>query len=442
VRDEARIRQSEQPEHAPPEPVPESASAAQQILAYQRSAGNAAVSRWLAVARDTAPPVAPPNTAAPAAARVSYVFLMGDVKNDSFYLAAREYFSHMVKGATMVTDKRTLADVISHVNAAGKPVDTLYIVSHANESGNLGFSMDAADLGKDTSSGDRKPRIEFKEVKEANDSGSLPTADTSLIDEKTKIEIKGCNIGRSQLMLDELDEAFGGKASVTAPTHTQEYRFYGKKGGPITYEENLNELFIEEAGVADKNKATIAAEFKAKYPMVPEKSWKTLLPQVKKENRTRTLWTHTQVNPPDDDAKSVYARLGTSKKFPKSAGWVLTYHGRTQTGDKYHYEVEAERVLKDGSTEFQTLTISADVPPTETALIDQEKAKHGRPDAYKWRVKRTVDGTQLKLEVIAEATEWVIEGTIKDASGPYHPAQTDKDWYRTSTYAPAPPPTP
>ena len=45
--------------------------------------------------------------------------------------------------------------------------------------------------------------------------------------------------------------------------------------------------------------------------------------------------------------------------------------------------------------------------------------------------------------MIAKATEWVIEGMIRDASGPYHSAQSDTDWYKTSTFAPpSPPPTP
>jgi hypothetical protein len=449
VDDATRIRETEEAVPAPPEAATAGPAgppqALQRVLAYQRSAGNAAVSRWL-LARDTpttapSPPAsgsAAPN-AAPPVPRVSYVFLMGDVKNDNFYLAAHEYFKHMVKGATVVTDKRTLADVISHVNGEGKPVDTLYIVSHANESGNLGFSVDAADLAKDTSGGDRKPRTEFNEVKEANASGSLPAADKKLIDAQTKIQIKGCNIGRSTLMLDALDEAFGGEASVTAPTHTQEYRFYGKKGGAVAYEENLDELFVEEAGVASKSAADLATAFKAKYPMVPEDQWKGLLKKVKKENRSKALWTHTQPNPPDNDAKSVFARLKIAEKFPKSAGWVPTYKGRTDIGGKWQYDVEVERVLKDGSTEFKTMFITAQIPPTEADLLAQEKAKHGRPDAYTWRVKKTVTGNELKLEVIAEATEWVIEGTIKDASGPYHPAQTDKDWYRTSTFAPPPP---
>jgi hypothetical protein len=93
----------------------------------------------------------------------------------------------------------------------------------------------------------------------------------------------------------------------------------------------------------------------------------------------------------------VFARLNVARKCPKSDNWVVTYKGRSTVGDKWRFE-------------------------------------------YAWRVKRTVTGDQLKLEVLAEATEWVIEGTIKDASDPYHPAKSDKDWFKTSTFAPPPPP--
>jgi hypothetical protein len=449
VREEIHRPEAE-PEGAPAAAVPAPALA-QRVLALQRSAGNAAVSRLLTassrtVAREgpaTATPPAPGGTGTAAVApRVSYVFLMGDFKNDSFYLAAKEYFAHQVPNAIMVTDKRTLADVISHVNAQGKPVDTLFIVSHANESGNLGFSLDAADAAKDASAGDRKPRTEFNEVKQANETGTLPKADVKLIDEQTKVQIKGCNVGRSTLMMDELDEAFGGKASVTAPTHTQEYKFYGTKGGPVTYEENFAEMFVEEAGVVSKEKAELEAAFKAKYTMVPDAKWPALLKTVKKEDKTRTLYTWTGINPPDDEEKSVLARVGADKKWPKSQKWTVTYKGRETVGDKWKFNVEAEQIKPDGSTVMQTVNIMVQIPPDETALIEQEKAKHGRPDACKWRVKRTVSGTSLKLEVIAERTEWVIDGTIKDATGPYHPSQSSKDWYTTSTYAPPPPPTP
>jgi hypothetical protein len=82
------------------------------------------------------------------------------------------------KGATVLLDKRTLADVIGHVNRAGKPVDTLYIVSHAGDSGFLQFSVDDRDLKKEQSEGNQKPNATFGELKEANDRGTLPKADT------------------------------------------------------------------------------------------------------------------------------------------------------------------------------------------------------------------------------------------------------------------------
>jgi hypothetical protein len=456
TRDRAPQTRPERQDARPAAPVA-APTAAQQVLALQRGAGNAAVSRWLTaapqtmIARDDGPATAAPPSGAPTATpaappvpRVSYVFLMGSFKNDNFYLAAKEYFAHKVPGAIPVYDKRTLADVIAHVNAQGKPVDTLFIVSHANESGNLGFSLDAADLAKDTSTGDKKPRTEFKEVKEANDKGSLPKADVKLIDAQTKVEIKGCNVGRSTLMMDELDEAFGGEASVTAPTHTQEYRFHGNKKG-VVYEENFAEMFVEEVGVASKSAAELAAAFKAKYAMVPDAKWPALLKTVKKEDATRTLYTWNGINPPDDNEKSVLARIEASKKWPKAQKWTVSYQGRETVGDMYKFNVHAERILPDGGTAFEDAHIMAKIPPDDATLIAQEKAKHGRPDAVNWRVKRTVAGTQLKLEVVAERTEWVIDGTIKDAAGPYHPKAGDKDWYTTSTYAPpppAPPPTP
>ena len=112
VREQAHEPEPE-PAHAP-SAIPTSLPALPaRVLALQRSAGNAAVSRWLTgssrrtVARDgtaTAAPPAPASSGAPAAGpRVSYVFLMGDFKNDNFYLAAKEYFVHQVPSAILVT---------------------------------------------------------------------------------------------------------------------------------------------------------------------------------------------------------------------------------------------------------------------------------------------------------------------------------------------------
>ena len=424
IEDRDRDAERERPAAAPAAP-------AQDVLALQRTAGNAALSRLLTarartVARDQkAAPPAPPK------ARVSYVFLMGEL-SDPYYKAAREYFEAAFKGATMVIDKRTLADVIGHVNAAGKPVDTLYIVSHAGDTGFLQFSVDAADLKQDKDTGNQKPNATFGELKEANERGTLPKADTKLIDDKTKIKIKGCDIGRSERTLDELDEAFGGKASVTAPTHAQEFRPGGKGGMP---EEHLNRMFVEWPGDVKKNATERAAAFKAKYPMVPAARWKGLLAKAKRDDKAnQTLFVHTQANPfgPKDE-KGVLARLDAAKRWPASQGWTVRYAGRRVDGDDYRYEVRAE---KSGGGGWHTEVFTIPVPPADDKLIDQEKANHGRPEAAKWSVKKAVKGDQLEMSVVAERTEWFITGTVQDAKGPIDPPETDTDWYRTSTFAP------
>jgi hypothetical protein len=71
---------------------------------------------------------------------------------------------------------------------------------------------------------------------------------------------------------------------------------------------------------------------------------------------------------------------------------MVSDKGRETVGDKYKCNVEAERIKPEGSTVMQTFNIMVQIPPDETAPIEQEKAKHGRPDAVKWRVKRTASG--------------------------------------------------
>ena len=240
---------------------------------------------------------------------------MGEL-SDPYYKAAREYFEAAFKGATMVIDKRTLADVIGHVNAGGKPVDTLYIVSHAGDTGFLQFSVDADDLKQDQVTGNQKPNATFAELKEANERGTLPKADTKLIDDKTKIKIKGCDIGRSERTLDELDEAFGGKASVTAPTHAQEFRSGGKGGTPA---EHLNRMFVEWPGDVKKDAAERAKAFKAKYPMVPAGRWKGLLAQGQEGRQGQPDALRPQPDEPDR-AEGREGRAGARERGEAVAG--------------------------------------------------------------------------------------------------------------------------
>lgn len=74
------------------------------------------------------------------------------------------------------------------------------------------FKLDASDPDN---------RLDFAELKQDNEAGSMPAVDQKIVDEQTSIAIRSCNIGRSPLIDNQLDKAFGGKAKVTAPTREQ-----------------------------------------------------------------------------------------------------------------------------------------------------------------------------------------------------------------------------
>src|SRR4051794_15256318 len=199
---------------------------------------------------------------------VDYVFLMGqDRRGAGFYTEAQDYFTKLLPQAEMVTDVRTLAGITERVHSGGKPVANLYIVSHAHESGVLQFSLD--DLDKTPG------QLQYDELAEANRTGSLEDTNPKLIGAWTRIQIKGCAVGRSELTLKALKAAFGGKAYLSAPTHAQAYGHEAKYGGAY---EGLAGPFMEEKGVS---KLTVDQAFKAmqakpEYAFITAADWKSM----------------------------------------------------------------------------------------------------------------------------------------------------------------------
>lgn len=133
-----------------------------------------------------------------------------------FYSAALRYWRAHRPNATFVTDRRDLSDLLSWVRAnvrENEPIGELFIVSHANEDGTLSFGLNAAD---------QDAHLSFSELREALAGRALPQLGRR-VDNLTRIHIKGCDIGRSQEMIELVDRAFGGAGTVTAPTHEQGY---------------------------------------------------------------------------------------------------------------------------------------------------------------------------------------------------------------------------
>jgi hypothetical protein len=185
----------------------------------------------------------------PPVARRDFVFLMGADRADDpnkFYTAARRYWRAHLPGATIVDSQRSLVDLLSWINtnvSATAPVGQMIVVSHANEDGTLSFGLNAADADH---------HLSFPELRDAVTGGTLPTL-SGQIDARSQIHIKGCDIGRSQGMVDMVGQAFGNQAVVTAPTHEQGYGF---------------DSTLRDRAITD-TRAAIRAQVEAAHPEPP-----------------------------------------------------------------------------------------------------------------------------------------------------------------------------
>lgn len=233
----------------------------------QRAGSEAIIQRQPAGTAATTP-------APPAAPRDDYVFLMGSDKGlkNPFYKMAKAYYRSHLPDATMVEDIRNLRDLLLYIKTtSGGPLGNIYIVSHANEDGTLSFGLD---------SDDKDQHLDFAElgaaVHPANGTTTL-TDVSAKIDAQTKIHIKGCDIGRSQEMVELVDEVFGGAGTVTAPTHEQEY------GRDPT---------LADAGTK-RARQEKTAEFTATLPDVPPKP-AAIDPKLKGDERAAAVQTRKE----------------------------------------------------------------------------------------------------------------------------------------------------
>jgi hypothetical protein len=214
--------------------------------------------------------------------RKDLVFIMGT--KGGFYAAAKIFFSQNHSEAEIVNFKdRSLGGIFTELKkriSETAPAGNIYIVSHANQDGTLAFPLNKSD---------KDGKISFGELKQAivNQSAMFETAGG--IDEKTAVHIKGCNIGRNKEMLNALDEAFGGKDTVDAPTHKQEYESHSelrnKKSVKVS-SEAFNSFIVEYPGKLEKTTDKLIADFKNKYARLGYKDseWEMMVNGAKKYN--------------------------------------------------------------------------------------------------------------------------------------------------------------
>ncbi len=165
-----------------------------------------------------------PDTELPPQPRKDYIFIMGqDVpgSGNPYYTAATRFYKAHEPAAIMVTNLRNLTDLLTYISSnVPVPIGNLSIVTHANEDGTVSFGLDAADKEKHLTVPELRSALH-----PADGSASKLPGVTKQIDAQTRIHLKGCDLGRTQGMIELFDEAFGGAEAVNATTHEQDYGY-------------------------------------------------------------------------------------------------------------------------------------------------------------------------------------------------------------------------
>ena len=414
------------------------------ILALQASAGNLAVQRLLAESAegfkrgssmvqrtpDAGAPAATPTAATGDAGtpgkRQDFVFIMGKdnpKSKNKFYGAAIRYFKATAPGATMVTDRRSLAAIFAYLREnVNDPVGNLYLVSHASQDGMLSFPL---------TDGERDKKLTYPVLRDAITSHPELFTLAGQVDAGTTILIKGCNIGRSQRMIDVVDEAFGGLESVVAPTHKQEYEWSG-----TNVSQSFTTYFIEEPGNVKLSPADQEAEFIAKYPDLPKKTWDKLVKKAARNVESIPFEQDTELPPAKIAVKFANKKSTSGPRVTRLLG-IDQVDAGNNIDHVYHFSTS-----DGGTTDWTFHVMKSD------AAIEAAKGKFNpdlaRPDMYRWRVSsrhQLKDGLTFRVTVMGERTEYDIGGKVVDAKGKsIAPDTSDPNYFGTSTYSPPTPP--
>jgi hypothetical protein len=198
------------------------------------------------------------------APREEIVFILG--AGDAFYESAIEFFQ--LTGARIVRDPRSLTEVrdwlAANPPASGLPWGDVSIVVHANLEGGMQTTV--------TPGGARVTPRSLRQAIEDREFQSLPN---EVVDDATRLRIRGCALGRNQEILVLLRSAFGGNEespAVYAPVHLQnyEYQWSQPRGGERTTtsaEEYFQEFwYVGYPARPAPNRVRLVEMFSEKYP--------------------------------------------------------------------------------------------------------------------------------------------------------------------------------
>ena len=177
----------------------------------------------------------------------------------------------------MVGDLRSLSEVRDWLEAnppaSGQPWGDVSIVVHANLEGQMMTPV--------TPGGDRVTPDNLRQAIRDNTFRALPDR---VVDNATRIIIRGCALGRNRQILQLLHSAFGGREEspqIYAPVHLQSYEYQYRRRGQRRESTSAEEYFQEfwYVGFPSRpapNQRSLVRKFEDKYPDV-DVNWARML---------------------------------------------------------------------------------------------------------------------------------------------------------------------
>lgn len=436
--------------------------AGQKLLAHELAhvaQANSTVVRRQSRGTGTAPRrTTPPQPAPP---RQDYVFIMGsDPRRTSnpFYRVAERYYRVHVPNAIFRTDIRHLAGLLSWIATnVHQPIGNLYIVSHANEDGTLSFGLNAAD---------RDGHLTVMELRDAlhPHGGGRSTLDnvTAQIDARTRIHIKGCDLGRTQAMVELIDEAFGGAGTVTAPTHEQGY------GTDPTLEQEAREQFRAEVEANHPLPPVVDPTLRGQARTEATRQRQSALRQrqqeiqaelrrrrSEQEQRVTTAGTYenlsgpmfqrpgTQLYTADEltpEVDRLYSHLSEAQRRRIVQRLVAPdRRPAARAQQQGTFQQQGQRVDRKILYRFRFSESQRDQVPADAELIREGRAYISNPERYAWSVEEQHGrrGQVTRLVVAKRVIAYLHHGSL-DASAHQHFTRpiSDRRFYTTSRFTP------
>jgi hypothetical protein len=376
-----------------------------------------------------------------AVSRKVITFILGP-DSDKFYKAAHEYWRQPGRTDVLVTNMRTLTDVLSYLQknppANRRSWGQVNLVTHANEEGGMGIKISA----------ESQNNVSPDELEAKINAGAIPKVDGGVVDSHTDINVHGCAIGRSPKMLAELSQAFsGGKSDVYGPRDLQAYKFSGRGKSEKT-DEFLIEYWSTGAPARQaRSRAQLVQDLANTYGTAPGIDWRKAIAGA----TTKTLpyrYSFTAngfINVPGKTDRAGHARL-LRHAAPESADWVkwsvkdespavVDNSGNETTTIEYDIKTKDDTGNLISGT--YSLPIVNPVPATEHGRNDWLKKQIGADQVarFSWTFAlhgKPRSGETGTVTLVCEGKRTVVrvERALKDPTGAYqHPSRSDTAHY-------------